>query len=56
MLYTSFLRPGGFVCVERIGPRLKICKVAKVKLFQNGNGNFVPFMELKLEQRPLGLD
>ena len=56
MLYKSCLRPGGFVCAEKTGPMPKICKVAKVKLFQNSNGNFVPFMEIMLGQRHLGLN
>ena len=54
--YTSCLRPGGFVYAEKTGPMLKIYKVAKVKHFQNGNGNFVPFMEIMVGQRPLGLN
>ena len=48
MLCTIFFRPVGLVCVEKTSPMLKICKVAKVKLFQNGNDNFVPFMEIML--------
>ena len=52
MLCTIFFSPVRLLCAKETGSMLKNWKIAKVNLFQNGNGNFVPFMELKLGKDP----
>ena len=50
LVYTCTIcfRPVRLICAMETGSMLKNWKVAKVELFQNGNGHFMPFMELQL--------
>ena len=45
---TILFRPVRLACKMETGAMLKNWKVAKVVLFQNGNGHFMPFMELQV--------
>ena len=47
---THCLRPVEIACTKGTGSMLKIDKVAKASLYENGNVNFMPKMELSLVQ------